>query len=110
LLYREVIRERLGLVVNDANPDPLIDLKEIARLAGVQEGTPKQWRGRTRNGIARNPFPEPIPGEGDRFPGKPMWKVMSQVIPYLERTGNWPPESGARPATRGPRLPRAEAA
>jgi hypothetical protein len=100
--YHEVIRERLGIDCA-ADPDPLIDMPRIARLAGVQPGTVKQWRNRTRLGQARHPFPEPPPGTGDRFQDKPLWHAVSQVIPFLEASGNWPPETGARPATRGPR-------
>lgn len=100
--YHAEIRERLGIDTK-ADPDPLIDMPQIAKLAGVQPGTVKQWRQRTRLGQRKQPFPAPPPGVGDRFPDKPMWYAVTQVIPFLESTGNWPPESGARPATRGPR-------
>lgn len=107
--YREIIKERLGIEVTDEDPDPLIGMPQIARLSGLRPGTIKQMRQRTRLGQTRRPFPTPPPGIGDRFPDKPLWHAVSQIIPHLEATGNWPPERGARPATRVPRTP-AEAA
>lgn len=106
--YKRVIKERLGIEVSDLDPDPLIDIPQIALLAGVQRGTPKQWRNRTRRQETSTPFPDPAPFEGSRFRDKPLWHAISQVIPYLERTGNWPPGAGARPTTRGPRTERSD--
>ena len=100
--YHRIIKERLEIDC-ERDPDPLIDLPDIAELAGLAPGTPVQWRQRTRRGEAKHPFPEPAPGIGDRFADKPLWHAVSQVIPYLEETGNWPPGAGARPMTRGPR-------
>lgn len=100
--FHRVIRERLGIDCAQ-DPDPLIDLPDVAELAGVQPGTPGQWRQRTKHGNATVPFPEQAPGLGERFPDKPLWHAVSQIIPYLERTGHWPPGTGARPDARGAR-------
>lgn len=101
--YRRVITERLG-IDTDKDPDPWIDLPDVALLAGLSESTPTQWRQRTLDGSIRFPFPEPEPDTiGSRYPDKPLWPALSVVIPYLEVSGNWPPGAGARPMTRGKR-------
>lgn len=110
--YHREIESRLSIDCRE-DPDPLIDLPDVATLAGVQPGTPGQWRQRTKRGQAAHAFPEPAPGIGERFEDKPLWYAVSQIIPYLERTGNWPPGAGARPKTRGRRInrePESEAA
>jgi hypothetical protein len=99
------ITDRLGIDCAE-DPDPLIDLGDIAALAGLAKITPAQWRQRTKAGTARVPFPDPAPGVGLRFADKPMWRAVSQVLPYLIATENWPPENGARTMNRGPRSER----
>lgn len=96
------IRKLLQIDTN-IDPDPLIDLPDIATLAGVAEGTPGVWRQRTRSGKARVDFPEPGDPTGARYEDKPLWRAVSEVLPFLKATGNWPPGSAARPITRGPR-------
>lgn len=110
---REIVEMILGIDTRD-DPDPLIDLPMIALLAGVSRGTPEQWRVRTRlaAGTAqpvRVPFPETPPGIGSRFPDKPMWHAVSQIVPYLRHTRRWPPGRAGRPSRRHPRLQRAGA-
>jgi hypothetical protein len=100
--YHRIIAERLGIDC-EADPDPLIDLPQIADLGGLSKVTPVQMRQRTRHGRAKHPFPDPAPNEGSRFADKPLWRAVTQIIPYLQETGNWPPGAGARPLTRGPR-------
>lgn len=100
--WHRIIKERLGIDATD-DPDPLISLPDVAELAGLAPGTPGQMRQRSRKGQAVHPFPEPAPGLGQRFADKPLWHAATQIIPYLKQTGNWPPEAGARKATRGPR-------
>lgn len=107
--YHSIISERLGINC-DEEPDPLIDLKDIAALAGLAEGTPGQMRQRSKDGKGRVKFPSEAPGIGQRWPDKPLFKAVTEVIPYMEETGNWPPGTGARLATRGPRSTRADAA
>jgi hypothetical protein len=100
--YHHHIQRRLGIdTVRD--PDPLLSLPQIAELAGLSPNTPSVWRQRTRRGEARVPFPEPGTPTGKRNADKPMWAAVTEVIPYLEATHNWPPDSGARPGTRAPR-------
>jgi hypothetical protein len=94
------IQERLG-IDTQVDPDPLIDLPRIAKLAGLAPGTPGQQRQRSLAGKSRERFPDPDPIAGSRFEDKPMWKAVTDVVPYLMRTGNWPPEAGARHQTRG---------
>jgi hypothetical protein len=103
--YHRNIRDRLKIDTT-RDPDPLIDLTDIATLAGLTPKTPSVWRNRTKNGEIRHPFPEPGDPAGQRYEDKPLWRAVTEVIPYLETTGNWPPESGARPATRGVRGPQ----
>jgi hypothetical protein len=104
----DIIEERLSIDC-DADPDPLIDLPQVADLGGLAKVTPVQMRQRTAAGRSRHPFPEPAPGVGSRFADKPMWHAVSQIVPFLKATGHWPPGAGARPTTRGPRK-RADAA
>jgi hypothetical protein len=98
-----VIKERLNIEAGPHDQDPLIDLKDIADLAGLAPGTPGQQRQRSARGEGRVKFPDVAPGIGERWPEKPLWRACTQVIPYLEATGNWPPGKGAREVTRGPR-------
>lgn len=98
----DIIEERLGIDC-DADRDPLIDLPQIADLAGLARVTPVQMRQRTRTGQAKHPFPEPAPDMGTRYKDKPLWHAVSQIVPFLKETGHWPPGAGARPLTRGPR-------
>jgi hypothetical protein len=107
--YHSIIRDRLGIDCSD-EPDPLIDLKDIAALAGLAEGTPGQMRQRSKDGKGRVKFPAEAPGIGRRWPDKPLFNAVTQVIPYMEETGNWPPGAGARMTTRGPRTGKADAA
>lgn len=100
----EIVQLVLGIDTG-ADPDPLIDLPMITLLAGVSKGTPEQWRVRTRLALAggpavRHPFPDPPPGVASRFPDKPMWHALSQIVPYLKRTKRWPPGRAGRPARR----------
>lgn len=109
----QIIRERLGIEAGPNDPDPLIDLKNIADLAGLAPDTPGQQRQRSKQGGGRYVFPPEDPKLGERWPEKPLFRAVTAVIPYLEATGNWPPGTGARPTTRGkrgPRQRRAEAA
>ena len=106
--YHTIIEERLGIDCKD-DPDPLIDLKDMAELAGLAPGTPGQMRHRSKDGHGKVVFPPQAPGIGERWPEKPLFRAVSDVIPYLEATGNWPPGAGARPSTRGPKR-RGEAA
>jgi len=101
-----IIRERLGIDAGPNDPDPLIDLKNIAHLSGLAEDTPGQQRQRSKQGGGKVKFPAEDPKLGERWPEKPLFRAVTAVIPYLEATGNWPPGSGARPTTRGPRGPR----
>jgi len=101
--YYQVIEERLGIVCGPQDPDPIIDLKDIAELADLAADTPGQQRQRSRAGGGRVKFPDEAPVIGKRWPEKPLFCAVTAVIPYLEETGNWPPGAGARPTTRGPR-------
>lgn len=96
---REVIKELLGLDT-DADPDPLIDLPMIAKLAGVADGTPGQWVQRSKKGQLKRPFPKVA---DNRYTDKPQWRAVSQVIPWLIDTHRWPPGAAGRPESRGPR-------
>lgn len=107
--YHRIIEDRLDISCGNQDPDPLIDLQDIAALGGLASGTPGQMRQRSKDGKGRVKFPEPAPGIGTRWPEKPLFRAATAVIPYLEATGNWPPGAGARTTTRGPRR-RAEAA
>lgn len=103
----EIVKLVLG-IDTETDPDPLIDLPMITLLAGVSKGTPEQWRARTRVALAGGPavrhlFPDPPPGVASRFPDKPMWHALSQVVPYLKRTQRWPPGRAGRPRRRMPR-------
>lgn len=106
--YHAVIGERLEIDCSD-EPDPVIDLQDIAELAGLAPGTPGQMRQRSKDGKGRVKFPDPAPGIGHRWPEKPLFRAVTGVIPYLEATGNWPPGAGARHTTRGPRRSRTAA-
>lgn len=101
-----IIRERLGINAGPDDPDPLIDLGDIAELAGLSPDTPGQQRQRSKAGKGRVKFPAEDPRLGQRWEKKPLFRAVTGVIPYLEATGNWPPGSGARPLTRGKRGPR----
>lgn len=101
-----IIRERLGIEAGPNDPDPLVDLKNIADLAGLAPDTPGQQRQRSKQGGGKVKFPPEDPKVGERWAEKPLFRAVTGVIPYLEATGNWPPGSGARPTTRGPRGPR----
>lgn len=98
-----IIRERLGIAAGPDDPDPLVDLKDIAELAGLAPDTPGQQRQRSKAGDGRVKFPAEDPKVGLRWEEKPLFRAVTGVIPYLEATGNWPPGAGARPTTRGPR-------
>ena len=101
-----IIRERLGIEAGPSDPDPLIDLGDIAELAGLSPDTPGQQRQRSKAGKGRVKFPAEDAQLGQRWEKKPLFRAVTGVIPYLEATGNWPPGSGARPLTRGKRGPR----
>jgi hypothetical protein len=101
--YYAVIKERLGIECGPDDPDPIIDLKDIAELADLAADTPGQQRQRSKAGGGRVKFPDEAPIIGKRWPEKPLFHAVTAVIPYLEVTGNWPPGAGARPTTRGPR-------
>lgn len=84
--------------------DPLIDLPQIADLAGVAKNTPMIWRQRSRKnytgpGALKRPFPEP---DDPRYPDKPQWR-LSTVLRWLVGTRRWPRGAVARPETRGSR-------
>jgi hypothetical protein len=104
--YHAIIRERLDIECGPDDPDPVIDLQDIAVLAGLAPGTPGQMRQRSKDGKGRVKFPDPARGIGERWPEKPLFPAVTGVIPYLEATGNWPPGAGARHTTRGPRRGR----
>lgn len=110
----QTIRDRLpGINAGPSDPDPLLDLKDIAELSGLAPDTPGQQRQRSKAGGGRVKFPPEDPTLGERWPEKPLFRAVTGVIPYLKATGNWPPGAGARPTTRGvrgPRQPKAEAA
>lgn len=79
--------------------DKLLDLPGIARLLGVAEVTPQQWRQRGQL---------PDPDEPD-FPDKPLWKT-STIISWARKSGRWPPGTAARPLMQGRRrTPRSAA-
>lgn len=100
--YHAIIKERLNIdCTND--PDPLIDLRDMAALAGLSPSTTGQQRQRSKDGLGKVRFPGEDPVLGTRWPEKPLFRAVTAVIPYLEATGNWPPEAGARPSARGKR-------
>lgn len=104
----EIVRLVLGIDTT-ADPDPLIDLPMITLLAGVSKGTPEQWRVRTRVAAhagqpVRVPFPPTPDGVASRFPDKPMWHALSQIVPYLKASRRWPPGRAGRPARRVARM------
>lgn len=74
------------------NLDKLLDLPGIAKLLGVAEVTPQQWR-------QRKQLPDP---DNSDFPDKPLWKT-STVIAWARKTERWPPGAAARPAMQGRR-------
>lgn len=100
--FHAIITERLGIDCAD-EPDPVIDLKDIAELGGLAPGTPGQMRQRSKDGHGKVVFPREAPGIGERWPDKPLFRAVTDVIPYLDATGHWPPGVGARPKTRGPK-------
>lgn len=79
--------------------DPKIDMIMIARLNGVVDTTPQQWRQRTVKGLLRVPFPDV---DDDRYEDKPQW-LLSTIVKWMKRSRRWPPGSVGRPETRGPR-------
>jgi hypothetical protein len=96
-----IVAERIGWTLG-ADEDPMIGLPQIAALAGVAEGTPTQWRARTRRGelTGDRAFPDP---DDPRHEDKPLWHAIATIIPWLQRTRRWPPGSAGRPESRGPR-------
>lgn len=103
--YRQAMRERIGVDL-DRTPTKLLDSSQIATLAGVRPGTVTQWKGRTRNGAIRYPFPEERVEES--FVNKPMYDPY-QVCAWLDWSNKWPPLKAAREHTRGPRNERVPA-
>jgi hypothetical protein len=105
--YWQIIRDRLpGINAGPSDPDPLLDLQDIAELSGLAPDTPGQQRQRSKAGGGRVKFPAEDPVLGERWPEKPLFPAVTGVIPFLQATGNWPPGAGARPTTRGTRGPR----
>lgn len=98
---QEIVADRLGWELRP-DEDPLIALPEIAKLAGVAKDTPTQWRARTLRGELEGAkaFPEP---DNPRYTDKPQWLAIATIIPWLDSTKRWPPESAGRPESRGPR-------
>lgn len=96
------IRAQFAVDPNDQNP--LIDLPQIAELAGVAKNTPMIWRQRSRvdytgPGKLKVPFPTP---DDERYADKPQWRLLT-VLGWLVGTRRWPRGAVARPETRGPR-------
>ena len=98
---QQIVADRIGWEL-EPTEDPKIGLPEIAKLAGVAIGTPTQWRARTFRGelTGDKAFPEP---DDERYPDKPQWLAIETIIPWLDRTRRWPPDSAGRPESRGPR-------
>lgn len=111
--YAEAVRERLALEPDGHDDGPLIDLRDVATLGGLAPGSPGMARQRTAKGLARIPFPDPDPDEGQRWEDKPLWRAYL-ILDYFCLTGNWPLGQAARPALRhkrtAPRTPPAAAA
>lgn len=89
-----------------ADPDPLIDLAQIAQLASFpgrtyQKNTVEVWRQRSRptyrgKGKLLQPFPEPdriVPKEETGFLPKPKWRAVSTVLAWLIESRRWHPEA-----------------
>lgn len=91
-----------GVIDLTKETDPLIDLPMIAKLAGVQSSTPGQWIQRSKSGLLLPPFPEPA---DSRYPDKPQYRAISQVVNWLWPK-RWPPGASGRPESRGPRKAR----
>ncbi len=102
--WRDIQRHLIETLGWQLRPDedPAVALPEIAKLAGVAQGTPTQWRARTLRGelVGERAFPEP---DDDRYADKPQWKAIKTIIPWLKRTKRWPPGAAGRPESRGPR-------
>lgn len=95
---------RASFPIDPDERDPLIDLPQIADLAGVARNTPMIWRQRSREdytgpGKLKKPFPAP---DDTRYTDKPQWR-LSTVLGWLVGTRRWPRGAVARPETRGPR-------
>jgi|SRR5882757_762570 len=101
-----VLREVIG-IDTEAAPDPLIDLAQIAELAGLPKNTIEVWRQRSRpnytgKGKLRVPFPQPsrtASKEETGFLPKPRWRAISVVLPWLIDTRRWPRGVARRPRT-----------
>lgn len=96
------IRDKFDIGQEDL--DPLIDLPQVAALAGVAQNTPMIWRQRSRPDYAgpgklQVPFPPP---DDTRYRDKPQWR-LSTALGWLVGTRRWPRGAVARPETRGPR-------
>lgn len=100
--YDAAILERLALEPDPHPLGPLIDLRDVAILGGLAKGSPGMARQRTSKGLARVPFPEPDPEEGQRWEDKPLWRAYV-ILDYFKATGNWPLGAAARTAQRRPR-------
>lgn len=100
----KILREKSnGRIDLARESDPLIDLPLIAAMAGVRAATPSQWIQRSKSGLLIPAFPLPA---DDRYPDKPQWRAISQVVNWLWPR-RWPPGSSGRPEARGGRARKA---
>jgi len=89
-----------------ADPDPLIDLAQIATLASFpgrsyQKNTVEVWRQRSRptyrgKGKLLQPFPEPdiiVPKAETGFLDKPKWRAITTIVAWLIEARRWHPDA-----------------
>jgi hypothetical protein len=77
----------------------VIDMIGVARLLGVAEVTPPQWRQRSQKGELWPPLPDT---DFPEITDKPLW-FEDTIIDWAQRSDRWPPGKAARTGTRGPR-------
>lgn len=79
--------------------DGIVDLAGVAKLLGVSESTPHQWRNRTRRGEMPVPFPAPDAPDTNGWVTRPRWRVTT-IQAWYERHRQHAIGTGPRTRTR----------